>query len=312
MKLRSLVLCSLLSVLCGLSLTAREKKVIIIFENDAHSTLSGYSKMVTAKNQALAETRNVLTCCCGDFSTDFIPTPGLGRNTQGAGIIEVMNVVGYDFVEPGNHDFDFSIPVIQENMSKLDAGVVCSNAVNTKTGESLFPGYLIRKIGGVKIAFVGVITPTTMSRRNQKLFSDEEGNVIYSFLNDSVIETVQKNVDKARAEGAKYVVVLSHLGDKANGTTTSIDLIKGTTGIDLVLDGHAHTVIEGDRYADKDGKEVLLTSTGLKFANIGKVTISLKKGTITSALIPTDSIEADEKAKAAIDKINAAYMSEGK
>lgn len=308
MKLKSLVLCSLLSALCGLSLTAREKKVIIIFENDAHSTLSGYSKMVTAKNQALAETRNVLTCCCGDFSTDFLPTPGLGRNTKGAGIIEVMNVVGYDYIVPGNHDFDFSIPVIQENMKNLKAGVVCSNVVNTKTGESLFPGYMIRKIGGVKIAFVGITTPTTISRRNQNLFSDEDGNVIYSFMNDSIIETVQKNVDKARAEGAEYVVVLSHLGDKPNGFPTSIDLIKGTSGINLVLDGHAHTVIEGDKYADKNGKQVLLTSTGLKFANVGKVTISLKKGIFTSTLIPTDSIEADEKAKAAIDKINAAYM----
>lgn len=309
MKLKSLILCSLLSVLCGLSLTAREKKIVIIYENDTHSTLAGFPKMVTAKNQALAETRNVLTCCCGDFSTDFLPTPGLGRNTKGAGIIEVMNVVGYDYVVPGNHDFDFSIPVIQENMKNLNAGVVCLNAVNTKTGESLFPGYMIRKIGGVKVAFVGVTTTTVISRRNKQLFSDEDGNVIYSFLQDSVIDAVQKNVDKARAEGADYVVVLSHLGDVKNGPhPTSIEMIKGTSGIDLVIDGHSHTVIEGDKYADKDGKEVLLTSSGLKFANIGKVTISLKKSTITSTLIPADSLEDDEKAKAAIEKINAAYM----
>lgn len=309
MKTKSFILCLLLSALCSLSLAAREKKIVIIFENDAHSTLSGYSRMVTAKTQALAETRNVLTCCCGDFSTDFIPKPGLGRNTKGAGIIEIMNVVGYDCIVPGNHDFDFSVPVIQENMNNLDAEVVCSNALNTKTGELLFPAYKIIKKGGKKIAFVGVTTPTTISRRNQNLFSDEDGNVIYSFLGDSIIETVQKNVDKARAEGADYVIVLSHLGDKANGYATSIDLIKGTTGIDAVLDGHAHTVIAGDKYADKSGKEVLLTSTGLKFANIGKVTIS-KKGGISSVLIPVESLEADAKAKAAIDKINAAYMPE--
>lgn len=288
---------------------APKKDITIIFENDAHSTLSGYPKMATAKAQALAETRNVLTCSCGDFSTDFMPGPGLGRNTQGAGIIKVMNVVGYDYVVPGNHDFDFSIPVLQENMKKLKAGAVCSNAVNTKTGEPLFPGYMIRRIGGVKIAFVGVITPTTMSKRNQKMFSDEAGNIVYSFMNGSVIGTVQANVDKARAEGADYVIVLSHLGDKANGTTTSIDLIKGTNGIDIVLDGHAHTVIAGDKYANKDGKSVLLTSTGLKFANIGKVAIS-KDGTISSILLPTDNIEPDAKAQAAIEKITAISLPE--
>ncbi|MDO5442140.1 MAG: CapA family protein [Bacteroidia bacterium] len=311
MKTRSLILCLALSFMSSLSFAGNKKDITIIFENDAHSTLSGYAKMVTVKNQALKETKNVLTCCCGDFSTDFIPTPGLGRNTEGAGIIEVMNVVGYDFVEPGNHDFDFTIPTLQKNMSNLKAGVVCCNAINTKTGESIFPAYMIKKIGGKKVAFVGVITPTTISRRNQKNFSDEQGNVIYSFMGDAIIETVQKNVDKARAEGADLVIVLSHLGDKANGYPTSIDLIKGTNGIDLVLDGHAHTVIEGDKYENKDGKQILLTSTGLKFANIGKVTIS-KKGVISSALIPVDSIEADAAAQAAIDKINAKYMSENK
>lgn len=298
---------ALMIIVSSMASAQPKKNITIIFENDAHSTLSGYAKMVTVKSQALKETRNVLTCCCGDFSTDFIPRPGLGRNTKGAGIIEVMNVVGYDYVVPGNHDFDFTVPVLQENMNKLKAGVVCSNIVDTRTGEPLFPGYMIRRTGGVKIAFVGVTTPTTISRRNRNLFSDEEGNVIYSFMEDSIVKTVQDNVDNARAEGADYVIVLSHLGDRANGNTTSIDLIKETNGIDIVLDGHAHTVIEGDRYDNKDGKSVLLISTGLKFANIGKVTIC-KDGTISSELIPAEGIEPDTKAQVAIDKISTAYM----
>lgn len=305
---------SILLLTTSVMLSAQEKKtpentIVIVYENDAHSTLPGYPKMVTVKNQALAETPDVLTCCCGDFSTDFIPSPGLGRNTQGAGIIEVMNTVGYDCIVPGNHDFDFSIPVIKENMKNLSADVVCCNAQNTKTGESLFPGYVIREIAGVKVAFVGVITPTTMSSRNQQLFSDEAGEVIYSFMGDSVVETVQKNVDDARAAGAYYVIVLSHLGDRANGYATSIDLISQTNGIDLVLDGHAHTVIAGDHYANKDGKSVLLTSTGLKFANIGKVTIA-KDGSISSVLVPADGIEPDARTQEAIDKIVAVYMPE--
>ena len=307
--MKKYLLAALMITVSSLALAQPKKDITVIFENDAHSTLSGYAKMVTVKAQALKQTRNVLTCCCGDFSTDFIPGPGLGRNTKGAGIIEVMNVVGYDYVVPGNHDFDFTVPVLQDNMNKLRAGVVCSNAIDTRAGEPLFPGYMIRRIGGVKIAFVGVTTPTTVSRRNRSLFSDEEGNVIYSFMEDAIVRTVQENVDRARAEGADYVIVLSHLGDRANGNTTSIDLIKETSGIDAVLDGHAHTVIAGDRYDNKDGKSVLLTSTGLKFANIGKVTIC-KDGTISSELIPAEGIDHDIKATAAIDKINAAYMPE--
>lgn len=48
---------------------------------------------------------------------------------------------------------------------------------------------------------------------------------------------------------------------------------------------------------------------GLKFANIGKVTIA-KDGYISSVLIPADSIEPDAKTKAAIEKVEAALMPE--
>lgn len=284
---------------------APDSKVVIVYENDPHSTLTGYPKMVTLKNQMLQETKNVLTVSGGDYSADFMPGQALGNRSKGAGIIKIMNKVGYDYVVPGNHDFDFSVETMQENSKNLDAEVLCSNLLDLKTGEQLFPGYAVRSIGGIKIGFVGTVTPTTV-RMLKKYFTDEEGNWLYSFCDDNVCELVQQNVDKARAEGADYVVVLSHLGDRENGSVTSLDLIAKTNGIDVVLDAHAHSLIPDMRVANKDGKEVILSSTKLKWANIGLLTIDTD-GKISVKLVPTDEIEPDPEMTKFIEEVEKEF-----
>ena len=51
---------------------------------------------------------------------------------------------------------------------------------------------------------------------------------------------------------------------------TSSEVIANTTGIDAVLDGHAHQVIEGEWVKNKDGEDVLLTSTGTKLERLAR------------------------------------------
>jgi len=222
------------------------------------------------------------------------------------GIMEIMNKVGYDYIVPGNHDFDFSIPTMQENFKALGADVLCCNLKDLKSGEILYPGYAVRSIGGIKIGFVGVSTPKTISKQLMKYFSDENGEMLYSFCEEDLCEVVQQNVNKAREEGADYVVVLSHLGDKENGSVTSIALINNTTGIDVVLDAHAHSLIPEKQVENKDGNAVILSSTGLKFANIGLLTIETD-GKISTSLVQTESLESDTAIEEFVNSVESKY-----
>ena len=80
------------------------------------------------------------------------------------------------------------------------------------------------------------------------------------------------------------MILVGHLGE--NGTTdrwTSDSVIKNTTGIDVLIDGHSHETY-GKNVKNKDGKDVLLTQTGTKLENIGKLTLRTD-GTITSELV---------------------------
>ena len=101
---------------------------------------------------------------------------------------------------------------------------------------------------------------------------------------------VQSAVDAARKEGADYVIALAHLGiEKDCEPWTSSDVINNTTGIDVMLDGHSHSVIEKELVKNKDGKDVILSSTGTKLENIGCLTISAD-GKLDVELLNDDGI----------------------
>ena len=79
-------------------------------------------------------------------------------------------------------------------------------------------------------------------------------------------------------------------------------MITHTTGIDAVLDGHSHNVIEMEKVKNAAGKDVILTQDGYQLPSIGKLTID-PAGNIKSELI-TDYTVKDDKITEVINKEN--------
>ena len=74
----------------------------------------------------------------------------------------------------------------------------------------------------------------------------------------------------ARAEGAAYVVAMAHLGIEGEQRSLDVhaDVIANTTGINALLDGHSHSILEQEKVKNKDGEEVLLArACGTKLAS---------------------------------------------
>ena len=85
--------------------------------------------------------------------------------------------------------------------------------------------------------------------------------------------------------GVDYVFLVAHLG--MNGITprwSSLAVAQNTQGIDAIIDGHSHEVIASFIAKNKQGKNVLITQTGTKLQNIGKLTIT-PQGKISTELI---------------------------
>lgn len=309
MKKRLLFIIVIASLLiCTLpfsAFAAQQDDIIILYENDVHCEIEGYSVLSAMRNELKQEYEHVGIVTSGDY----LQGGSLGSISKGEYIVRLMNLVGYDAIALGNHEFDYGLDRLCELVDMLDTKPVCANFKKIGEGECFAP-YSIVSYGDVKIAYIGVTTPTTPDTTSfPTQFVDENKNPMYTFSKDDIADVVQENIDKALAEGADFVIALSHLGDEASQYNAA-QMVADTVGLDVVLDAHSHSVIESEIIMDKNGNEVVYTSTGTKFANIGKLTISGEN--ITTELISIENYTAtDSTVDACINQIMEEYANVG-
>ena len=294
---------------CGINVFAAqntEDDIIILYENDVHCAVEGYSKLAAMKKE-LQETYTHVGVVSGG---DYIQGSSLGAISQGEYIVNLMNLVGYDALTLGNHEFDYRLTRLDELTAMMNTKPVCCNFQKIGESESYFEPYSIVAYGDVDVAYIGITTPSTITSSSPGQFKDSSGEFIYTFNSSSLYDVVQESIDSAKKAGADYVIALSHIGYDDTGLYENVedieDLIQNTDGLDVVLDAHSHSVIEREIITDKGGKDVLVSSTGTKFGYIGILTIS--DGELKTELIGTENYEAtDPEIDAYIQQIEAEY-----
>jgi len=216
--------------------------------------------------------------------------------------------VGYDVAVPGNHEFDYGMENFLD-LAKNKAEYPYISCNFTYKGELVFQPYIIKEVGGKKIAFVGVTTPRTFVTSTPTYFQ-EDGVYVYGFCEGdgtALYAAVQKAADDARAEGADYVVVMAHLGNEAESSPyTSFDVIGHTNGIDALLDGHEHAVEPNLMVKNKDGVSIPFAACGTKLSYIGYLRIAAD-GKLSTGLYDAKDYQAPdvtEAIAAATDALN--------
>ena len=252
-----------------------DKDLTILFTSDVHCGIDeGFTYVgLYGLKQQLAKNGYVALVDDGDS----IQGAAVGAFTKGEVDIKLMNALGYDAATLGNHEFDYGMDRLMELTKMAEYPYVSANF--TYKDEPVFDPYIIKEYNGVKVAFVGVSTPKTFTSSTPTYFQDAEGNYVYGFCEDTTGEklyaAVQKAVDDARAEGAQYIIVLSHLGiEDTCSPWMSTELIANTNGIDVLLDGHSHSVLDQVEVKNKNGEVVLMAACGTKLENIGYCTIT--------------------------------------
>lgn len=289
----------------------QEHNIVILYTNDVHCGIEdniGYAGLAAYKKQVEEETPYVTLVDCGDA----IQGAFIGLTSKGSYIVDIMNEVGYDFAILGNHEFDYGMDRISELLEQANAKYLGCNieylGKNENKLEALKP-YDIVEYGATKVAFIGITTPESISASTPTYFM-EDNQYVYGFSQEDngtkLYELVQGYVDECREEGADYVILMTHLGDGDEFAPFSSNaVVKATEGIDAVLDGHAHSVLPYFVEKNKNGQDVVITSTGTKLSNIGQLTISTE-GEISAELI-SDYTKKDETLQTYIDVIQATY-----
>jgi len=305
-----------LSVLIALSIcscTSSKKDIVILFTNDVHCGIDdniGYAGLVAYKKEMLEKTPYVSLVDAGDA----VQGSSLASVSNGEAMVECLNIVGYDVLTFGNHEFDYGVEQLDRFMRGNTATYVSANIHYSGSNQdhqlNNVAKYKILTYGNTKVAYIGVTTPNTIKDIAPTNIL-ENGQTVIDFFGGKTEEqfynTIQEVIDEVKNYGAHYVVVLAHMGDTEDCEPyTSINLAKNTSGIDVIVDAHSHSAFTNNCVADKENHQVLISSTGTKLASIGQIVIT-SQGIITTTTI-SNYANKDEETKTKIEEVSNRYL----
>ena len=165
-------------------------------------------------------------------------------------IVDALNALQYDAATPGNHDFDFGLPLLRRAGVEATYHYVAAN-VDLTSGGSLFPPTVMLQRAGVRVGITGFTTPGVMVWDRAQLAGQARVR--------RVAEAAPAALAQLERDGANVKVVLIHagLGGGSSYDTTGIGpendaaaLAAVTPKPDVVIVGHSHreirdTVING-------------------------------------------------------------------
>lgn len=317
---RKLFLLPLLTILLSSSLVGCSNKqtpkgICIMYTTDVHAGIKvkdkvGYSSLYDYKEKK-SKTNYVTLVDSGDYlQGEFI-----GAISKGEYVMEVMNKVKYDIITLGNHEFDYGIEELSERLNEFNGDITSCNFSYIGHKENRFEmvkPYVIKDYGFKKVGFIGVTTPTTLTTSDPKTFIEDD-EVAYDFGASSPSDfysLVQSNIDSCKAEGADYIILLSHLGYLDNYRPySSKDVLRNTTGVTAFLDGHSHADVSWTTLKNKNNEDTYIVGAGYKLNEFASLTIS-RKGELSFEFVNKYE-DKNQKIDTFIDEIVAKGDKEG-
>lgn len=274
--------------------------ITIVHTNDTHSRVKpddrgniGFAKMAAKIKEIKAENPNTLVVDAGDT----LHGQTIATISKGESIVKLMNMMGYDLMTPGNHDFNYGQERLLELKELMEFPLISANLIK-EDGSTLLDPYVVKEIGGVKLGIFGLSTPETAYKTNPK---NVEGITFAS-----PIEKAKEMVEKLKEEKVDAIIALTHIGLDESSVDTTDKIAEQVEGIDLIIDGHSHTLLKEGKVV----KDTLIAQTGgYDNINFGIITLTFKEGKLESkeSKVLTEeeaaAIVADTDIEAMIDEI---------
>jgi 2',3'-cyclic-nucleotide 2'-phosphodiesterase/3'-nucleotidase len=243
------------------------------FDDSAHNDV-GLAKVATLVDRIRAERagRATLVLDSGDTiqGTPLAYYYALQQPITATGerhpMARAMNVIDYDAVVLGNHEFNYGLPLLDTWIKQLGFPVLAANAVHASDGQPAYQPYVIKR---VRLGRHGpVLRVGILGLTNPGVTIWDRANVAGKLSFQDMVATAARWVPVIRRRGADLVIVCAHGGDSGNSSygpdlpnENAAGLVaERVPGIDAVLFGHAHVDVP-ERFVTNTvtGRQVLMS-----------------------------------------------------
>lgn len=274
------------------------KTVHIYHTNDTHSKTDNFVYVANVVKNDTADATFLFD------AGDTLHGQSIATLTKGSSIVEIMNSVGYDAMTTGNHDYNYGFERLKELSKEMNFPVL---AANVKKGSSVyFDDYAVIEKNGVKVGVFGLATPET----KVKAHPDYTKGLDFGNLN-SIVKDAQKMINKLERENCDIIVALTHLGIDKGTVETSTAVAEKLEGLDLMIDGHSHSMPEAYDEFNQSHDTQIVSTGGYFDGGLGKVEVTLNSENeivdLTTQLISPEELATfgeNAETKAVIEKIN--------
>lgn len=233
----------------------------VMHTNDTHARVEMAPQRLTAVNEVRTLKPNSLLLDGGDVFTGTL----YFNEFTGKPDVEFMNMMGYNAMTFGNHEFDLgSSPeghkALAEFVKSAKFSMLAGNI--DFSGDPLFKDliegkdakikpYIIEEVNGEKYGIFGLTTPDTAG-------ISSPGEV--KFAEDYIAEA-KEIVAELEAQGINRIIAVTHIGNEAiEGTANDQALAAGVPEIDIIVGGHSHSKVEPPQKVDngKHGPTIIV------------------------------------------------------
>jgi len=243
------------------AIAATTVKITLLETSDVHGVIypydyfkdapanGGFAKLSTLVKGVRADNPNTLLLDNGDNQQGTPLTYYFNKvDTTGPNpVIAAMNIMGYDAMTLGNHEFNYGLSIVDKARSESKFPWLSAN-IYKEDGTNYFTPYIVKTVAGVKVGILGL---TTKNIPNWEVPANIKGLVF-----KDTVEEAQKWVKILKdTEKVDLVVLLAHEGfekdiDTGKDLGTSIEnqayaIATTVPGIDVMLTGHTHLSIPG-------------------------------------------------------------------
>jgi 5'-nucleotidase/UDP-sugar diphosphatase len=276
-------------------------KLTILHTNDHHGRFwandkgeLGLAARATLIQKLREEIKNdgghVLLIDAGDVNTGIPQSDLLQAEPDFRG----MNLLGYDVMAIGNHEFDNTLEVIKKQQEWAGFPFISANIYHKDSNQRVFPSHFEKRFEDLDITIMGLTTedtPLKSKRGNRELVTFTK-----------TVDEAKKLVPELRAK-TDVLIALTHMGhypDARHGADApgDVTLAREVNGIDLIVGGHTQKALHqadiqnGTIIVQAEEWGKFLGRVDLEFLN-GKVTLKKYELIPVNYQQPTPTLEQD-------------------